>query len=265
MEDRAAKTRVSEKPERKYRSYSYEDRLDVIMMSDSGMSSTEIRDITGIDDSLIRYWVRRYRRNGMDALKRKRYSSAPIPTTGKPGIKGYVRYIDNPEILNAQFEKLRQAGIESEDIIVSVSAGSMLGEMSGSTVVMNSLFDLASDLPGIIRLLSIALRKDVTIISLNDGKVELNSKDQDTVNILAMFERYAYANMKRLKNNNGSEMKMKRTYAGLNSVETMVEPESEMLASSVTDVPLEVNDVTVENFTSGFDNDGNDFETISFD
>lgn len=182
---------------RKYRCYSYNDRLNAIMMSDRGMSSTEIAAVTGFNDSLIRYWVRRYRKNGLDGLKRKRYTPRSTAISESQGIKGFVRYIDNPEILNTQVEKLKSYGIIEDNIVIGDSAISLFNDQNvGLTVVLNSLFDLTSDLTGIIRLLSFALKKGITIVSLNDGRLEVNSKDKG---ILETLERYSYTDMRRIK------------------------------------------------------------------
>ena len=49
--------------------YTYEDRTRVISLYQSGLGSKRIAAVTGIDDSVIRRWIRRYRAHGLESLR----------------------------------------------------------------------------------------------------------------------------------------------------------------------------------------------------
>ena len=60
---------ISTRVGKKYKSYSIEDKIKAVSMSEAGISSTAISRELGIDSSLIRCWSRKYRKDGVDGLR----------------------------------------------------------------------------------------------------------------------------------------------------------------------------------------------------
>lgn len=96
---------------RKHRSYPMSVRLKAVTMSEIGMGSLAIGNEMGIDSSLIRVWVRKYKKYGIDGLKSASYTSgrkadeivkAHTPESDVQGRAiryGFVRHVDNPSLM----------------------------------------------------------------------------------------------------------------------------------------------------------------------
>lgn len=54
---------------RSYRPHSFDERKRVVGLYEAGLGSGRISKMTGIDDSMIRMWLRKYRTDGLDALR----------------------------------------------------------------------------------------------------------------------------------------------------------------------------------------------------
>lgn len=178
----------------KRRTYTYEDRLGAIRLHEEGLSSTEIESRTGIDSSIIRRWVRRYEAEGNDGLRR-RNAPVPVDTTpsnNNPGTFGYVRSIDNPGVVRALVERLTEHGVPVESITVGDdSLGYLRSLRFGSRVVVNSLFDLSSDISEIMKILGEAFAQQIGIVSLGDGGITLSPDTTGTGELLKLLGAYA--------------------------------------------------------------------------
>ena len=205
----------------KRRTYTYEDRLGAIRLHEEGLSSTEIESRTGIDSSIVRRWVRRYEAEGNDGLRRRNApsivdatinngnpklfgtagTSESTGTTELPGtaestgsavLYGYVRHIDNPGVVRALVERLTEHGVPVESITVGDdSLGYLRSLRFGSRVVVNSLFDLSSDISGIMRILGEAFAQQIGIVSLGDGGITLSPNTPNTSELLKLLGAYA--------------------------------------------------------------------------
>ena len=51
-----------------YKSHPFEERKRVVELYQSGLGSKRIARLTGLDDSLVRLWLRKYKSGGLDAL-----------------------------------------------------------------------------------------------------------------------------------------------------------------------------------------------------
>ena len=91
--------------------------------------------------------------------------------TGKPAItKGYIRRVDNPGVVQQMRRNLEQSGVQSPDITVGNDPRSYLRSLEpGTVVVVNSLFDLSSDISGILETIREALSRGISVQSLRDG------------------------------------------------------------------------------------------------
>ena len=91
--------------------------------------------------------------------------------TGRTAItKGYIRRVDNPGVVQQMRRNLEQSGVQSPDITVGNDPRSYLRSLEpGTVVVVNSLFDLSSDISGILETLREALSRDIAVQSLRDG------------------------------------------------------------------------------------------------
>lgn len=208
----------------KRRTYTYEDRLGAIRLHEEGLSSTEIESRTGIDSSIIRRWVRRYEAEGNDGLRRKNApaivdatinngnpkifgtagtsessgttelpgTSESTGTAGSAALRGYVRSIDNPGVVRALVERLTEYGVPVESITVGDdSLGYLRSLRFGSRVVVNSLFDLSSDISEIMRILGEAFAQQIGIVSLGDGGITLSPDTTSTGELLKLLGAYA--------------------------------------------------------------------------
>lgn len=197
--------------EGRYRSYSFEDRLKAISMSDNGMSSIAIGREMGIDSSVIRGWIRRYRKEGLDGLKRKHCKKIPnehtihqpdfredarahaesaVPT----GRKGFVHFVDNPALVRSMVSTLCAFGIKTDDIAVGYDVRDLSGLMTaGETLVVNSLFDLSSDFSKMMYILCDLLKAGITIVSISDRGQEIRPGDMDSVEMVTVLKNYLSA------------------------------------------------------------------------
>ena len=57
------------KTKRKYVLHPFSERKRVVELHEQGLSSRQIARATGVDASMVRAWVRRYRAHGLDALR----------------------------------------------------------------------------------------------------------------------------------------------------------------------------------------------------
>lgn len=57
------------KTKRKYVLHPFSERKRVVELHEQGLSSRQIARATGVDASMVRNWVRRYRAHGLDALR----------------------------------------------------------------------------------------------------------------------------------------------------------------------------------------------------
>ena len=97
--------------------------------------------------------------------------------TGRPAItKGYIRRVDNPGVVQQMRRNLELSGIPSSDITIGNDPRSYLhSQEDGTMVVVNSLFDLSSDITGIMDSLREALSRGIAVQSLRDGKAVINA------------------------------------------------------------------------------------------
>lgn len=69
-----------------YRPHPYSERLKAISMYEEGMGSKRIAAALGVDDSMVRSWLRKYRTHGLDAL-RPYARRNPKPVEGKQHVR----------------------------------------------------------------------------------------------------------------------------------------------------------------------------------
>lgn len=70
----------SARPKKVYRSHPFSERKEAVLMYHKGMGSKRIALELGIDDSLIRTWLRKYRKYGLESLRPYlRMGSEPQP------------------------------------------------------------------------------------------------------------------------------------------------------------------------------------------
>ena len=71
---------LSARPKKVYRSHPFSERKEAVLMYHKGMGSKRIALELGIDDSLIRTWLRKYRKYGLESLRPYlRMGSEPQP------------------------------------------------------------------------------------------------------------------------------------------------------------------------------------------
>ena len=91
-------------------------------------------------------------------------------------IKGYVRCVDNPAVVQQMRRNLENSGVKTCDITVGSDPKFYLRSLeSGTVVVVNSLFDLSSDVSGILEALREAFSLGIAVQSLRDGTAVLNA------------------------------------------------------------------------------------------
>lgn len=188
-----------------YKSYSFDDKLKVVRMKESGMSSLEIGSSLGIDSSLIRGWLRRYRREGLDGLLRRSSKSrnshltihrrppvgtAPIgsaPTTQK----GFVHYVDNPALVRSMVSTLLSFGIQPDNIIVGNDIlESFCSFAAGDILVLNSLYDLSGDSIRLFHALEQLLRAGITVVSISDNGQEIKPDGSHPAELVSVLRNY---------------------------------------------------------------------------
>ena len=91
--------------------------------------------------------------------------------TGKPAItKGYIRRVDNPGVVQQMKRNLELSGVQPTDVTVGNDPRVYLRSLEpGTVVVVNSLFDLSSDISGILEALREAFSRGISVQSLRDG------------------------------------------------------------------------------------------------
>ena len=65
---------------RPYTRHPVSEREQVVRLYESGLGSKRIARETGLDDSMIRQWLRRYRASGLEGLRPKQPSSGGLRT-----------------------------------------------------------------------------------------------------------------------------------------------------------------------------------------
>ena len=97
--------------------------------------------------------------------------------TGRPAItKGYIRRVDNPGVVQQMRRNLEQSGVQSPDITIGSDPRTYLrSQERGTVVVVNSLFDLSSDISSILEALREALSRGIAVQSLRDGGAVINA------------------------------------------------------------------------------------------
>ena len=113
--------------------------------------------------------------------------------TGRTAItKGYIRRVDNPGVVQQMMRNLELSGIPSSDITVGNDPRSYLhSQEDGTMVVVNSLFDLSSDISGILEALREAFSRGISVQSLRDGKTILNASSTDSKTLLEILGTYS--------------------------------------------------------------------------
>ena len=97
--------------------------------------------------------------------------------TGRTAItKGYIRRVDNPGVVQQMRRNLETSGVQPSDITVGSEPRAYLRlQEPGTVVVVNSLFDLSSDISGILEALREALSRGIVVQSLRDGGAVINA------------------------------------------------------------------------------------------
>ena len=113
--------------------------------------------------------------------------------TGKPAItKGYIRRVDNPGVVQQMKRNLEISGVQSPDITIGNDPRAYLcSQESGTLVVVNSLFDLSSDISGILEALREAFSRGISVQSLRDGKILIDSSSTDSKTLLEILGTYS--------------------------------------------------------------------------
>lgn len=191
----------------RYRSYSFDDRLKAVSMSEQGMSSLAISRVMGIDSSLIRGWIRRYKKEGLDGLKHKPYRNVPAESpftpvstlddssqetvTSNGNIKGFVHFVDNPALVRSMVNTLSAYGVHPDNIVVREDICEYLESLEpGDTLVINSLFDLSSNFSKMLFVLGDLLKADVTLVSISDNGQKIKPGDMDSLEIVSILKNY---------------------------------------------------------------------------
>ena len=97
--------------------------------------------------------------------------------TGRTAItKGYIRRVDNPGVVQQMRRNLEQSGVQPSDITVGSDPRAYLRlQEPGTMLVVNSLFDLSSNISGILESLRDALSRGIAVQSLRDGGAVINA------------------------------------------------------------------------------------------
>ena len=107
-------------------------------------------------------------------------------------IKGYVRFVDNPAVVNAMVRSLAGYGVPEEDITVGeMSRTFVQGLEPGTELVVNSLFDLSPEMPELLQILSGALSGGIVVVSLSDGGCRISGESLAGGDLLNILGRYA--------------------------------------------------------------------------
>ena len=191
----------------RYHSYSFDDRLKAVSMSEQGMSSLAISRAMGIDSSLIRSWIRRYKKEGLDGLKHKPYRNVtpeipftPISThndsaqetvTSGGSLKGFVHFVDNPVLVRSMVNTLSAYGVHSNNIVVSEDIRDYSESLEpGDILVINSLFDISSDLSRMLSVLQDLLKTGISVVSISDKGQMIKPGNTDSVELVSILKNY---------------------------------------------------------------------------
>lgn len=188
---------------KKHNRYPLSDKLRAVAMSENGMGSIAIGKEMGIDSSLIRVWIRKYREYGIDGLKPASYGkNVPVIVMPKGGEgkqdgkskdskRGFVRYVDNPALMRSMIGRLSSYGIRYEDIKVWDNFNDYLKTVEkGETVVVNSLFDISTDISSLITIINTLFNNNITVISLEDNGTVLLSDGTELGTLLRVLHNY---------------------------------------------------------------------------
>lgn len=206
-----------------YKSYTFEDRFKVIRMWESGLKSLEIGRTLEIDSSLIRGWIRQYRKYGVDGLiprssklkdrrptahLRSAVSTTSFNTdsnsnTDPASRNGFVHYVDNPALVRSMVCNLLSFGVLPENIIVGVDVLDFLPSFAaGNILVVNSLFDLSGDLSKLLHTLEELLRAGITVVSISDKGYEIKPDDSCSAELVSVIRNYISPEWKEFMNGN---------------------------------------------------------------
>ena len=106
--------------------------------------------------------------------------------------KGYIRRVDNPGVVQQMRRNLELSGVQPSDITVGSDPRTFLcSQEFGTVVVVNSLFDLSSDITGILEALREALSRGIAVQSLRDGKVLIDASSTDSKTLLDILGTYS--------------------------------------------------------------------------
>ena len=113
--------------------------------------------------------------------------------TGRPAItKGYIRRVDNPGVVQQMRRNLELSGVQSPDITIGNDPRAYLrSQEPGTVMVVNSLFDLSSDISGILETLREALSRDIAVRSLRDGGALIDASSTDIRALLDILGTYS--------------------------------------------------------------------------
>lgn len=176
-------------------------KLKAISMSECGMDSISIGKELDIDSSLIRGWVRKYGRYGVDGLKPASYrkkTMIEVKETGTGPAKpdtaqriGFVRYVDNPSLMRSMVSRLSAFGISRDRLEVWNDFKAFLGRAkAGDTIIVNSLFDISSDISTLITIIDLLINNGITVISLEDNGIAFGQDGIKPSDILRVFHNF---------------------------------------------------------------------------
>ena len=113
--------------------------------------------------------------------------------TGRTAItKGYIRRVDNPGVVQQMCRDLELSGVQSPDITIGNDPRAYLrSQEPGTVMVVNSLFDLSSDISGILETLREALSRDIAVRSLRDGGALIDASSTDIRALLDILGTYS--------------------------------------------------------------------------
>lgn len=186
---------------KKHGNYPMSVKLRAVSMSSSGLGSLTIGKEMGIESSVIRGWVRKYKKYGIDGLKTACYRNMPNrcgnaaseepETPNNLSKRGFVRHVDNQSLMRIMVGRLSSYGIRQENIEVWESFSDYLKTIKdGETVVVNSLFDISTDISTLITLFNTLFASNITLISLEDGGTAILSEGLEPGTLLRILHNY---------------------------------------------------------------------------
>lgn len=188
---------------KKHKRYLVCDKLRAVTMSESGMGSIAIGEQMGIESSVIRGWVRKYRKYGIDGLRPASYGKGTPPVVMTNGDErnlegeseslkyGFVRYVDNAALMRSMIGRLLSYGIRQKNIEVWKNFIDFLKTVNdGGTIVVNSLFDIATDISSLITTINSLSLSNITVISLEDGGAAILPEETKSGALLQLLHNY---------------------------------------------------------------------------